>query len=289
MFRQKTGSVVCASCGSLVGVNDDRCYTCGRRNPGLWGFGPVLRRLGNDFGFTAAVVYGCAGMYALSLVVTLLTGGSLVGGSILGMFGPNRWAWEALGASGAIPVFYEGHWWTVLSAGWLHGGVIHILFNMMAMRQLGPILADMYGAARMIIIYTLSSVSGFLLSSFLGAYGIPFSGVTYTLGASAAIFGLLGALLHYGHRGGSSLVRSQATAWALPMFVFGFFMPGIDNAAHLGGFAGGYFVSKWLDPLKPERMDHFVGAALCLVATAAAIIASLAVFLPPLLASLSRG
>ena len=49
--RQRTGSVVCASCGSLVGVNDDRCYTCGRRNPGLWGYGPLLRRLGNDLGF----------------------------------------------------------------------------------------------------------------------------------------------------------------------------------------------------------------------------------------------
>ena len=51
--RQTTGSVVCASCGSLVGVNDDTCYTCGRRNPGLWGFGPMLRAFGNDLGFGA--------------------------------------------------------------------------------------------------------------------------------------------------------------------------------------------------------------------------------------------
>ena len=62
--RQKTGSVVCASCGSLVGVNDEQCYTCGRRNPGLWGFGPVLRRLGHDFGFVTLVVYGCSALYA---------------------------------------------------------------------------------------------------------------------------------------------------------------------------------------------------------------------------------
>ena len=71
MFRQKTGSVVCASCGSLVGVNDDTCYTCGRRNPGLWGFGPVLRRFGNDFGFTTVIVYGCVALFALSLVLSL--------------------------------------------------------------------------------------------------------------------------------------------------------------------------------------------------------------------------
>ena len=46
--RQRTGSVVCASCGSLVGVNDEQCYSCGRRNPGLWGFGPLLRHLGAE-------------------------------------------------------------------------------------------------------------------------------------------------------------------------------------------------------------------------------------------------
>jgi rhomboid protease GluP len=288
MFRQKTGSVVCASCGSLVGVNDDRCYTCGRRNPGLWGFGPVLRRFGNDFGFTALIVYGCCVLYALSLLLTVLSGGSLAGGSILSILGPNRYALDALGAAGALPVFGEGRWWTLLSAGWLHGGALHILFNLMWVRQLGPIVADMYGGARMVIIYTISSVSGFLLSSYLGAHGVPFSGAYYTLGASAPIFGLLGALLHYGHRGGSSLVRSQAISWAVPIFLFGFFMGGVDSAAHLGGFAGGYLASKWLDPLKPERMDHFVGAAVCLLATLASIVASLVMFLPPLFSYLAH-
>jgi rhomboid protease GluP len=288
MFRQKTGSVVCASCGSLVGVNDDRCYTCGRRNPGLWGFGPVLRRFGNDFGFTALIVYGCVVLYALQLLLTVLSGGSLMSGSVLSILGPNQFALDALGAAGGLPVFRQGRWWTLLSAGWLHGGALHILFNLMWVRQLGPIVADMYGGARMVIIYTISSVCGFLLSSFLGYHLVPFSGVMYTLGASAPIFGLLGALLHYGHRGGSSLVRSQAISWAVPIFLFGFFMGGVDNAAHLGGFAGGYVASKWLDPLKPERMDHFVGAALCLLATVASIVASLVIYLPPLFTYLAN-
>src|SRR5918994_1417764 len=191
MFRQKTGSVVCASCGSLVGVNDDKCYTCGRRNPGLWGFGPVLRRFGSDLGFTTAIVYGCAVVYTLSLLLTVLS-----------------------------------------------GGAIHILFNVMWVRQLGPAVGDIYGAARMVIIYTLSSISGFLLSSVLAYYtSIPFfSGGWWTLGASAPIFGLLGALVHYGRRGGSSLVGSQALNYAIMMGVFGLIMPGIDNSAHLGGF-----------------------------------------------------
>ena len=136
--RQRTGSVVCASCGSLVGVNDEQCYTCGRRNPGLWGFAPVLRRLGTDFGFVPLVIYGCVGLYMLSLVVTLVTGGNVMGGGLFSLLSPGRFAVMLLGVSGAYPVFGYGRWWTVLSAGWLHGSALHILFNMMWVRAARP-------------------------------------------------------------------------------------------------------------------------------------------------------
>ncbi|HTL45981.1 MAG TPA: hypothetical protein VL262_16710, partial [Vicinamibacterales bacterium] len=106
--RQRTGSVVCASCGSLVGVNDEQCYTCGRRNPGLWGFGPLLRRFENDIGFTSAIVYGCSAIYLASLALTVLTGGNIFSGSIFSMLGPNQTAWLVMGASGAVPVFGLG-------------------------------------------------------------------------------------------------------------------------------------------------------------------------------------
>ena len=77
-----------------------------------------------------------------------------------------------------------------------------------------------------------------------------------------------------------AFVSSQAWSYVVTMAVFGLIMPGIDNAAHLGGFAGGYLASMWLDPLKRERMDHFIGAAVCLVATAATIVISLVSYLP---------
>lgn len=278
MFRQKTGSVVCASCGSLVGVNDDRCYSCGRRNPGLWGFGPVLRRFGNDMGFVSLVIYGSAALYVATLLVTLARQESIMGSSLFAVLGPSSSTLFLFGASGALPTFLYGRWWTVLSAGWLHGGALHILFNVMWIRQLGPVVADIFGAARMIIIYTIAGVCGFLLSSLFGWYlpGVPFiGGGQFTVGASAPIFGLLGALVHYGRRGGSSLVKAEAMGYAVTLFVFGLIMPGVDNAAHAGGFVGGYLASLWLDPLKRERMDHFVGAALCLVVTALAIVWSI--------------
>ena len=279
--RQRTGSVVCASCGSLVGVNDDRCYSCGRRNPGLWGFGPMLRQFGNDLGFINLVVYGCSGLYAATLLMTVMFGGDVFGGgNLFNILSPHTEIAIAFGASGAFPLFQLGMWWTVLSAGWLHGSILHIVFNMLWVRQLGPATADIYGAGRMVIIYTIASVVGFLLSSVAGRFlywmPIPFlRGAGVTLGASAPIFGLLGALVYYGRRGGSSMVGAQAMQYAIVLFVFGLIMNGIDNYAHAGGFLGGYLAGIWLDPLKRERMDHLIGAVVCLALTALAIVASL--------------
>lgn len=285
--RQRTGSVVCASCGSLVGVNDDRCYNCGRRNPGLWGFGPMLRRFGNDLGFVNLVVYGCSVLYGLSLVLTVLRGGNVLGsGNLFDIMQPAGAVLVNFGGSGAVPVFGLGMWWTVLSAGWLHGSILHILFNMLWVRQLGPATADIYGAGRMIIIYTIAGAAGFILTTLAGRYldwmPIPFlRGAMLSVGASAPIFGLLGALVYYGRRSGSSMVGAQALQYALILGLFGFIMPGVDNYAHAGGFAGGYLAGLWLDPLKQERMDHLVGAVICLALTALAILASL-VFSPRL-------
>jgi rhomboid protease GluP len=283
--RQTTGSVVCASCGSLVGVNDDACYQCGRRNPGLWGFGPMLRAFGNDLGFVTLVVYGCTVIYIVSLALTVAFGGDIMGANPLAMLQPDGYIQFLLGASGTEPVFGYGRWWTILSASWLHGFGLHILFNMLWVRQIGPATAEIYGPGRMIIIYTIAGAAGFTLSSlaglFLGWVPIWFlrgSG-GMTVGASASIFGLLGALAYYGRRGGSSIIRLEALRYAFMLGIMGFLVPNVDNYAHAGGFLGGYLAGVWLDPLKRERMDHLAGAAICLLLTALSIIASVVTLL----------
>lgn len=273
--RQTTGSVVCVSCGYLVGVNDDVCYNCGRRNPGLWGFATAVRRLGNDVGFVPFVTGTCIVMYGLSL---LLSGtGVLVVGGLMDFLAPNQQSLFLLGASGAWPVFLGGRWWTILSASWLHGGLLHILFNMIWIRQLAPAVAELYGPGRMVIIYTVAGAVGFALSSLAGAYlwFLPFlAGAQFTVGASAAIFGLLGALVYYGRRTGSNVVHSQAVYYAVTLFVFGLIMRGVDNYAHAGGFVGGYVASRLLDPLKPERINHLFYALVCLAVSILSIIVS---------------
>jgi rhomboid protease GluP len=279
--RKTSGSVVCPSCGSLVGVNDDRCYSCGRANPGLWGFGPLLRRLGADLGFVPLVMGASSAIY---LVMLIASGTGIRMDGMMSIMAPSTSVLFLFGASGAVPVFGFGRWWTVLSAGWLHSGLLHILFNMLWVRQLGPATADVIGPARTVIVYTVSGVAGFLLSSIAGTVmgNTPIfflRGAGFTVGASAPIFGLLGALVHYG-RTGSSLMKQQAMGYAVTLFVFGLIMPGVDNYAHAGGFAGGYLTSAFFNPMTRERGDHLVVALFCLVATFAAIAVSILHGLP---------
>jgi rhomboid protease GluP len=274
--RQKTGAVICASCGKLVGAQDEVCFNCGRRNPALWGFAPLLRRLGYDLGFVSIVIWGCAALY----IATLAVDPGSISNTGVSFLTPSLHVLFMFGASGAIPIFGYGRWWTILSAGWLHGNLLHIVFNMMWVRQLAPAAAELYGTPRMAIIYTLSSATGFLLSSsaglIFGASPLFFlRGAQFTLGASAPIFGLLGALVLYGRRGGSSHISRQALGYAAVMFVFGLVMPQIDNYAHLGGFLGGYGAARLLDPMKPERISHVVLALALMVLTALSIILSL--------------
>jgi rhomboid protease GluP len=278
--RRTTGSVVCPSCGSLVGVRDDKCYMCGRANPGLFGFGPALRRFGTEFGFAQFVVTACIVLWAVTL---LLSGGGLSGGgNLLSALSPTNQVLFVFGASGAVPVFAAGRWWTVLSAGWLHAGLLHVAMNMYWVWQMGPSITELFGPSRTVIIYTIGGVAGFTLSSVAGAYfpSLPFLGTAgFTVGASAPVFGLIGALYHYG-RTTSSVVKQMAVSIMLQALVFGLLVRGIDNYAHIGGFLGGYRTSAFLNPMTRERGDHTIIALACLVATVIAIVVSIVTGLP---------
>jgi len=120
---------------------------------------------------------------------------------------------------------------------------------------------------------------GFFVSS--SVWLLPFfHGADFTVGASAPILGLLGALVHYGRSTGSGVVGRQAWSYAVFMIAFGFLMHGVDNWAHLGGFAGGYLASMMVDPRRPERGNDLMLALVCLLLTAASIVASLVIPVP---------
>lgn len=290
--RQRSGSVVCRSCGRLVGVRDAKCWECGARYPALWGWAPAFRRLGEDLGFTWIAIGACVVLYVVSL---LLDPSGIRAGGFLNFLAPSVESGFLLGSAGQVPILGYGRWWTVLSAGWLHGSLLHIFFNMYWVRLLAPGVARLYGPGRMVIVYVVGSVVGFTMSSIVPALLRAFlPGVLagpvlfimggeragFTLGASAALMGLLGALVYYGRRGGSSEVGRWAWGYAVLFFVFGIVVRAADNWAHLGGFLGGYVMARVLDPLKPERIDHLALALVLLALSALSIVVSVLTGLP---------
>jgi len=164
----------------------------------------------------------------------------------------------------------------------MHFGLLHVAMNMYWVWQMGPSITELFGTARTVIIYTVGGVAGFALSALVGRFlpGLPFAPLGLTAGASAPVFGLIGALYHYG-RTQSSAVKQLAVSIILQAVVFGLVMGGsINNYAHLGGFVGGYLTSAFLNPMTRERGDHMIIALVCLVATVLAIAASIITGLP---------
>jgi rhomboid protease GluP len=185
-----------------------------------------------------------------------------------GLLSPSQGSLMMLGATGTIPIDYYGRGWTLLTASYLHGGIIHLLFNLTALYQIGPWAANEYGASRMFVIYTLGGAAGFLLSY---VAGIPF-----TIGASAAICGLVGALIYYGKsRGGAygNAVYQQLIGWVISIFIFGLLFPGINNWGHGGGLIGGALLGMLLGYTEKRRENafHQALALSCALATLATL------------------
>jgi rhomboid protease GluP len=253
MIERKTkGSIVCPKCGRLVSANAKECIHCGKKNPGLWGYGPVLNKLFIDFNsIVQPVILVCATLYFVSVIIDP---SQILGNfSPLRLFSPSGQALIQLGMTGRVPIMY-GRWWTTITAIYLHGGLLHIIFNMLWLRNLGAPVEQLYGVSRSFIIFTISGVTGFLISHVFG--------VDFTIGASGSIFGLLGALVYYGRKRGGVLgnaIYKQVGTWAIVMFLFGFIMPNlVNNWAHAGGFIGGaataYLVG--FQEFTPETQNH---------------------------------
>ena len=260
-MRQSSGSLVCAQCGKLVGINEPSCPYCGAWRPGLFGFAPVLQRLvGNRLDLVSVILTTCVSLYAASLL--LQPEAILQSRGLFSMLSPGTRALYQLGmTSGAV--WADGWWWTTLTANYLHGSLLHIIFNMMWVRNLAPVATETYGPARTFVLFNVSGVCGFVLSNLMTGYP--------TIGASGAIFGLLAALIVYGRRRGSSMMSAQLWQWAIILGVFGFLMPNVNNWAHGGGFAGGWLAAQLMGLSDEQRESTGVMIAALLLIAATAI------------------
>src|SRR4030043_91602 len=189
MEKQKKRAILCPNCKSLISKDESRCPYCGITRPGSWWKHNLWTGGFRDTDqLFKAIIYTNIGFYVLSLLLDLR--GSSLSLNPFDMLSPDTRSLLLLGATGTIPIDSFGRLWTLVSANYLHGSILHILFNMFALRQLGFLVIEEYGVYRMFVIYTLGGVIGCAVSYL--------AGVALTIGASAAICSLIGAVLYFG-------------------------------------------------------------------------------------------
>jgi rhomboid protease GluP len=255
---------MCPNCRAFITSDDKICPYCqaqlgerviDRRAPSdlLGGLIPHQRFV------TMLILLVNTGLYVATMLRTQQLGG--------GGFGdPSMQTLVDFGAKYAPFIIGRGEWWRLITAAFLHGGILHILMNSWVLFDLGPQVNDAFGTPRFLAIYLVSSVTGFLASTYFSA--------AISIGASAGICGLIGAMIALGTRDRSAwgaAIRRQYIQWIVYLLIFGL-IPGlnIDNAAHLGGLAGGFVVAYLAGtPGFSEAAETFwrVAAGLCLAAT----------------------
>jgi rhomboid protease GluP len=220
--------IMCPQCRAFIGSRDRTCPYCGERitpravnarNPKeiIAGFIPHAR-------FT-------------TMMILLINSALFVGTTLLSRTVGEQNALYAFGAKFG-PAIVQGHqWWRLVTAGFLHGGLLHIAMNSWVLFDLGAQVEEIYGAARLIVFYFVATVAGFALS-------LWWSPGVLSIGASAGLMGLIGAMIALGVRNpgsAGSAIRGMYIRWAVYILIFGL-LPGfnVDNAAHIGGLAAGF-------------------------------------------------
>ena len=239
------------------------------------------RSLGRFMPATSAVTYAILTLSCLLFFVSLLmtiseNGFQEGGGGLSGLFnfgGISGDVLQRLGASMPLGGFpgYPGDLaqpWRLVTAIFLHGSILHILFNMWVLMDIGPQVEELYGSARYLFIYVVTGIGGYALSSFLWRF---------SMGGSGALLGLIGMMLAttIGRRAaGMQMLRQQLIRLLIYIAIWGIVMPGIDNWAHAGGFVTGFLLGKIMTdrpPATPQgtRLAYTLGwiAGLAIIAS----------------------
>lgn len=180
---------------------------------------------------------------------------------IVGVYGNNFFNFDAnvLAKFGAnnILLVKNGEIYRLLTCAFLHVGLIHLVVNMYSLRVIGPSVEGLIGKGKFVFIYLISAISASLMSLVFVDSNIV------SVGASGAIFGLMGALLYFGYHYRLYLndaIKTQIIPVILFNLIIGFMMPGIDNGAHIGGLIGGYLATMAIGiKNKSEKKDMING------------------------------
>ncbi|MGB7727562.1 MAG: rhomboid family intramembrane serine protease [Candidatus Acidiferrum sp.] len=238
---------LCPACGALVGISATRCHVCGanlRFGLAAWSKG-LSEFFGGHAPVTTALLILNVIVFAAEIMGTMHAG-KMGGLSILwGMDGETLYR---LGACYGPAIFVGHEWYRLVTAMFLHGGLIHIGFNMIVLLDIGPMVEEVYGSARYLFLYLVMGIAGYVLSALAGHFSV---------GASGAILGIIGLLIAITtKRGGTQMkeLRSRLISWVVTIFALGFLVGGLrtDNWAHFGGLAAGFLLGKVFADRLPE-------------------------------------
>jgi rhomboid protease GluP len=254
--REQPRPKICPACGTLVGISATRCHQCGTSLN--FSMAAINKRFAGVFGgrapVTTVLLVVNILVFGVSVVATLQAGKGQGLSLLWGLDG------EVLYRLGALwtPAILHGEPYRLVTAMFLHGGLIHIGFNMMVLMDIGPVVEEVYGSARYLFIYTAVGIAGYVVSAFTPFRTHP----ALAVGASGAILGLIGVMIAITtRRGGMAMqaLRSRLISWVVSIFVFGFLMSGIDNWAHGGGLISGFLLGKVFadrEPMNPGEVKR---------------------------------
>ena len=233
---------MCPNCRAFITIKDKICPYCDVP------VGPrAVDRMGTDLlgGLIPSAQFATIVILSVNVGIFLLTLLASATSGAGGLMNIDIYTLRRFGATSPLFIL-NGQYWRLLTAGFLHGGLMHIGFNLWALMDVGSHAEQEYGARRMTAIYLISTAGGFAASTM---WGILRGADITSVGASAGLFGLIGAMIAYGtvsHGMEAAMVKQFYVRWAVYGLLMGllpFFR--VDNAAHLGGLATG-FVTAWI-------------------------------------------
>ncbi|MGA8037927.1 MAG: rhomboid family intramembrane serine protease [Candidatus Acidiferrales bacterium] len=244
--EEKPRPRLCPSCGTLVGATASKCAQCGANvNFGIAAASRSLSRLlPAESPVTYLILTVTCIFYAVTFAITVRYNGFQAPGGggfsgLMGLGGISGGVLQVFGASLPWPMDLQAFPWRLIMPTLLHGGLLHIGFNMWVLMDVGPQIEELYGSGRYLFIYFFTGVGAYLVSGFFGRH--------MSIGASGSLLGLIGVMLAITtKREGEHIraLRNQLIKWVVYIAIMGFMMSGIDNWAHGGGLVTGFLVGK---------------------------------------------
>ncbi len=264
-------SILCPRCKNLISSYLAECSHCGLPEP-------LKKHQRSNFlapqSLVKPLIWFQGGLFGLSFALSFVLEGRVnLGHGFFSLPAPSSQALAALGWATTQDLFTFNPF-PLITATFLHGGILHLIFNMLWLRDLGRLAEEAFGKGRLLWLLILTWLMGNLVATaqplFWLALGIS-AGPTAVLGASGAVFGLMGAIMAYGKRMPrleAKMISKQMGKWALILIIIGLIIPQVSNAAHIGGFIAGWLYGRFT-PLAPKG-EHplLTGSALALIALA---------------------